>query len=280
MELPIYIKRESVTEKNTHNKLPHWHNDIEIIYVLKGNLECQTNESTFPLNKGDLCFINKNQLHHLYDEGKQASEHISLIVSTSILTQNKEIYDKYISEMIDDISFSHIKFDSSFGNANKIHDLMLDIESLLEKKESAYELEVIADIHMIFKYLYCAYVSDNKISVVDENVILEQKMIKFIQNNDMKEIDLDDIAAAANVSRSKCFRLFKEYTRMSPIIYLNNYRLETAASMLINSRDTVLNISINSGFSQQSYFNRAFLKEYGMTPLEYRKKNKKEIEIA
>ena len=273
MELPIYIKRENVNTKEVRDMLPHWHNDIELIYVLKGELECQTNESVFPLNKGDLCFINRNQLHHLYSQNVNDSQHIALIVSTNLLTQNKQIYDTYISPMIEDMSFSHVKFESTNDYGNKIHECLLKIEDLLNAKDFGYELEVVANLHMIFKYLYCTYkFNDKSINILDENLILQQKMINYIKENYNEKITLEDISLSANVSRSMCFRLFKKYTRISPITYLNNYRLEMGADKLIHSRESISNISQACGFSQQSYFNRLFLKEYNCTPAQYRRK--------
>ena len=102
-------------------------------------------------------------------------------------------------------------------------------------------------------------------------------MIDFIKKNYAQELTLDNIAGSANVSISKCSRVFKEYTRMSPITYLNNFRINMAASMIIKSSETISSIAMECGFSSQSYFNRLFLKEYGVTPKEYRHKKQKEL---
>lgn len=272
MDLPIYIKREHVGTTDVRDSVPHIHNNIELIYVIKGSMECQTNKSSFPLSKGDLCFINKSQIHHLYEDEKD-SEHISIIISTELLTQYKDVNNKYISPMLEDMNFSHIKFRSIDGNSEKIYNLILDIEDLLEMKPTAYELSVIADIHLIFRYLYNTYRQEDVKEIIDEDTILQKNMIKFIEENYQNEINIDDIAKSVNISRSKCFRLFKKYTRMTPVNYLNSYRLGKAAEKLKNTNETVVTIALDSGFSQASYFNRLFLKEYGTTPLNYRKLN-------
>lgn len=272
MELPIYIKREHLSTRDVRDRLPHYHNEIELIYVLKGSMECQTNDSIFPLAKGDLCFINKGQLHHLYEK-EDTSEHISIIIYTDLLTQSKEIFDTYISPMLNDLTFSHIKFSSIDGNSEKIYHYILEIEQLLKEKPIAYELSIIADIHLIFKHLYLTYMKTDTVTIIDEDSLLQQKMIQYIEDHYMEDINVDDIAKASSVSRSKCFRIFKNYTRISPITYLNGYRLEIAASKLKNTNDSVSTIALDSGFSQASYFNKLFLKEYGYTPLEYRKRN-------
>lgn len=52
--------------------------------------------------------------------------------------------------------------------------------------------------------------------------------------------------------------------------YLNSYRLTMAARLLLQSDDTVLLIASKVGFDNLSYFNRAFKKQFGMTPSAYR----------
>lgn len=87
----------------------------------------------------------------------------------------------------------------------------------------------------------------------------------------MDKISLEDIAGSAGISRTKCTSLFKVYTETTPVEYLNSYRLEEAARRLLKEQTPVADIALSCGFSQQSYFGRMFQKEYGMTPLAYRR---------
>lgn len=57
---------------------------------------------------------------------------------------------------------------------------------------------------------------------------------------------------------------------MSFINYLNDYRLDTAANMLLATNDNVLEIANACGFDNLSYFTRSFKKKYGITPEKYR----------
>ena len=66
-------------------------------------------------------------------------------------------------------------------------------------------------------------------------------------------------------------KLFKEKMEMSFVKYLNNYRLEVAAELLTTTSDDIINIAINTGFDNLSYFNRCFKKKHGITPGKYRK---------
>ena len=84
MDLPIYFEKESLKNKVLHSKIVHYHDNIELIYVLKGTMDCQTCDKKFLLSKGDLCFINRNQLHNLYENNHEDNEHLSLIIGSEL----------------------------------------------------------------------------------------------------------------------------------------------------------------------------------------------------
>lgn len=100
----------------------------------------------------------------------------------------------------------------------------------------------------------------------------QRKMISFIRQNYMEHITLEDIASSGSVCRSKCCELFRKYITQTPIEYLRHYRLETARSMLENTRISITEITGNCGFEQSSYFIRLFKEKYGITPANYRKR--------
>ncbi|MCR5273137.1 MAG: AraC family transcriptional regulator, partial [Lachnospiraceae bacterium] len=57
--------------------------------------------------------------------------------------------------------------------------------------------------------------------------------------------------------------------------FLNSYRLEMGSKLLVNSDEPISYIANACGVGEQSYFNRMFMKEFGCTPLEWRKSRRK-----
>ena len=92
-------------------------------------------------------------------------------------------------------------------------------------------------------------------------------VLKYVENNYADKISIADIADVAGFSESHFMRYFKETMGTSFV----DYRLTMAARLLQSSDSSVLSISGEVGFESLSYFNRAFKKHYGMTPLQYRK---------
>ena len=126
---------------------------------------------------------------------------------------------------------------------------------------------------MIFQKIYVMHesIKDKMSAPIDTDALLYRKMSDFIYKNYYQKLSLDDIAISGNISRSKCCIIFKKYAQNSPVDFLNLYRLEVSTSLLKNTNDSISSIAIDCGFGQQSYYNRLFLREYSMTPKEYRK---------
>lgn len=85
---------------------------------------------------------------------------------------------------------------------------------------------------------------------------------------------LDSIAEAVGLSSAYVGKLYKRYTLKSVSESINELRMNEAKRLLQNCRRmTVADIAERTGFSSSSYFSKAFRKENGMTPNEYRNLN-------
>lgn len=98
-------------------------------------------------------------------------------------------------------------------------------------------------------------------------------MIGVIQKNYPGKLLLKDISSAGSCCKTKCTSLFQRYLSVSPMQYLNNYRLEKGCAMLRNSSMSVTDVTYAYGFSGTSYFCELFHRHYGITPNEYSKEN-------
>ena len=99
-------------------------------------------------------------------------------------------------------------------------------------------------------------------------------LIEFIQNNYKNKMTIDEMALFMNMSESGLYSTFKKATGLSPIKYLNEYRLSVASLMLQNSTDSIEKIAYETGFYDCFYFSRLFKRKYGVPPGKYRKQQK------
>ena len=100
---------------------------------------------------------------------------------------------------------------------------------------------------------------------------LLNKAIDFIKKNYERGIRVSDIADEVNMHRVSLYRLFKECLNVSVEKYLQNYRMDKAVFLLLNSDLSVTEICSNVGMFDYPHFCRQFKLRFGFTPLEYRK---------
>lgn len=103
------------------------------------------------------------------------------------------------------------------------------------------------------------------------------RAIDFIKSNVTNHINLDDVLNSVQRGRTSFLTNFKKETGISLGKYITKVKLEEAKNLLEFSSNSVLDISIILNFSSQSYFQNVFKKEYGLTPIEYRKNKNNNI---
>ena len=99
-------------------------------------------------------------------------------------------------------------------------------------------------------------------------------MVYVYQHFDEK-ITVADIASSAFVSIRECFRIFNSSLGTTPERFVRDYRLRMACQMLTSTADSVTTIGYNCGFRNNSYFCKIFRENLGISPLAFRKKNKR-----
>lgn len=103
--------------------------------------------------------------------------------------------------------------------------------------------------------------SDNLIKRIDD----------YISENISSNIKLGDLTGIVHLHPNYFTRYFKKRFSVSPIEYVNIYRLEKAARLLVNHPEkSVAAIAMELGFCDYRYFSRLFRKRYGITPSVYR----------
>lgn len=101
------------------------------------------------------------------------------------------------------------------------------------------------------------------------------RVIAYIDNNLNKDLDVEQLADIANLSKFHFNRVFKSITAESVYQYLQRVRIERSFYYLWNSNDDIKEISIKCGILQPSSFTRSFRKRFGISPAQQRKLNTK-----
>ena len=92
----------------------------------------------------------------------------------------------------------------------------------------------------------------------------------------MRDIDIEDVAESAGISRSHLYRIFMQHVSMPPNEYLMRYRINKAAALLKAGNLSVGEVAYSTGFSDQLYFSRVFKRHMGVPPSRYLNQKKNE----
>jgi signal transduction histidine kinase/DNA-binding response OmpR family regulator/ABC-type sugar transport system substrate-binding protein len=103
---------------------------------------------------------------------------------------------------------------------------------------------------------------------------MARKAMAYIHEHFAAPITREELARHVNASDGHLARCFRQETGLSPMAYLNRYRVRQAQTRLAGSQQSVTAIALACGFSDVNYFSRVFHQETGMTPLAYRKLNR------
>ena len=98
-----------------------------------------------------------------------------------------------------------------------------------------------------------------------------RQLIQTVVSRPEDEWNIEKMTELANLSRAQLMRLFKQQTGISPHAFVNLIRLRQAAVLLRQTADSVLSVALNVGFQSETHFGKAFKKQYGISPGQYRK---------
>ena len=210
--------------------------------------------------------------------GSQTEPMPNIVFSGSaIAPENSIIFQKYIKPIALCDQMPFVVFRHNDLNQDEVNNWQKDIYSRLRRQENCFEMAVQRNLSKIFEYLFCNFECLPKAEVSRIQITAQiriQKMLSYIYDNYSNAITLEDIANAADISRSEAGRCFKTYMECSPVDALIQYRLQIAHELLDDKSLTLEEISCTCGFHSVRYFNRQFKKKYGYTPHELRKLGK------
>ena len=259
-----YSKNTFYTLLHTHHDKDnyidyHWHNSIEITYVVKGlKVQCMEDEKIIAPT-GTLLLVNSGVIHDI--DVKNGLEGIVLLIDRD-----------YIDSICPKCK------DHGFSLKTNL-DASKEIIDYLFKLVTAHEKNNLLDAHIIvlkiIKILAEKLIVDGfyiKEKHDDESYELVISIIKYINQHYQQKITLDKLALITNYNKSYLSNIFKKKTGITIFEYLRNVRLEHCLSDLKYKNNTIVEIALNNGFANIQIFNRIFKEIYKITPKQYRKK--------
>lgn len=250
----------------------HWHPELEINLVLKGQAEAIINFESYPVSEGDIIIINKDEVHGFF-RNKSIDFNCKAVVFHLDFIGGKTTDDIFI-EFISPLANKEKQFINLLTSNHPIYEELKkhleEIFKVYEEKQPFYKLLLKSQILNILYLLFSAQ-AVRTVSVSSKRNTSMKAAIDFIAQNYNRHISAEEAAAVAGYSKYHFLRIFKEAAGTEFSRYVNRVRFDHAALLLKESNLSITDIALATGFSDSAYFTRKFKEEFHTTPLNFRK---------
>ena len=166
-------------------------------------------------------------------------------------------------------------------HSDNINELKEIVISMLNHNKLSYRNEffIQGKLFEFFSYLSKSADVPYKKEKSKDNNLYVNKAMEYIINNYQNVVNVNEIADYLSLNRSYLTTIFKKALKVSPQKFLLMYRMKKAMELLMNTDYTINQIAISCGYSNQLSFSKAFHKFQGLSPREFRKRNRLENNI-
>ncbi len=252
----------------------HWHKEWELVRVLQGTFTMYADEEEYILNEGDMLLVRDSMLH-----GGIAKDCLyeCFLFDLHGLFRSQEAVKKYLRpvyrmEMLPALFYNKEKHPAIYETADML--LKTNYKELIApSQDNCRELITLSCLGQLFGLILQEHLyTENPEHSINTSPRIGQikSVLEYVEQNYASPITLDSMAEIAGMNAKYFCRIFKEITHQTPMDYVILYRIEQAARLLSTTDLPVIEVGLDSGFNDCSYFIRTFKKHMQMTPHKYR----------
>ena len=259
-EFPVQLHVNDIGRKGEYFSL-HWHEHIELHYVLAGRTILRLNQREITASEGNLVIVNSNELHSGYCDGS----HMEVMVM---------IFD--MGDLSKELADKNVIFRSVVDGDRDIDAIMAAIYQEYREQKIGYRLVCKGEMLRLIAHLVREYaaeiLTDRESERRKKQLERLNTVIDYIQCNYTRQIGNWELAGIIHLSEDRFNHLFKESMGMAPMQYINEVRIKKAMNLLKRKDRTVAEIADSVGFTDYNHFGRQFRRYYGFPPSDVLKK--------
>lgn len=240
----------------------HWHNHIELICILEGEMEVKIEDKQYILGKNSIGIINSEKIHSTKLKGH--TRYILLQVPLSAFNQidNDSIFYNYVESIPKE-------------QTESMRMLLLKMLQIADNKAPGIKLKFVS---LLYELLFTMiqnfrtnsnYRTSNNFSKSGINRI--SPVIAYLEKNFKKDISLTEVASIISVTPEHLCRLLKQYTGQTFTEYILSLRIASFYQSLQNSQIKISALLEENGIKNYKVFIREFKKTFNKTPAQIRK---------
>lgn len=247
----------------------HYHQNPEMFYVLRGNLDIKIDDKTYKMQSGDIVLINANKRH-------------TVIGNEELLGARFEIDFHLLAEYMGSMQLlfwcnTVADCNHAYSNLRRLLDRILTRYFEKDDKSALYLNALYFETLYVLTSNFLVKADDIRLNLEDSQNRLRIRQIQnYVQANYQSQISLNDLADKLYLSNAYLSKYIKKNLGMTFMEYLNNVRLFHAVDELMYSDKNLTHIAYDNGFPTSASFTKTFREVYKDSPSEYRKKMQEE----
>lgn len=242
---------------------PHWHQQLELIYVLEGYTEITINDRMYVLNQEDVILTNAYDIHELH--GSDA-----VVLSIRIDLEKLGVPDDEREGLTFDLNSSLEKDKTPYQKIKVLISSLINYNLKYQDNSRYANLSILYSLFAEFMNKY-RVISNSKKVQPKKYLTRLREIIKYLNENYDKGITLKDLSSVFNLTVPYISSFFDKYFENNFQDYYDELRISKSIPTLLENRLTLDDMAIKFGFTDSRGYVRAFKKIYGITPTEYRK---------
>ncbi len=250
-------------QKDRLGTAAHFHNHLEIVYLLEGATKVVCDDRQYTMNSGDVFVAFPNQVHFYPRIDDGYANHFLFIFSPFVCSEFKDLFQGMTPT------------EPIVRKKDQAPELLYLAEKIFEsnKKELPYN-NVITRGYLI-AFLGILFRSMEFCEEKQSDGTLLRSILNYCNQNYTKQISLETLSVDLNVSKYHISHIFSQKLKTSFVDLVNGLRVNDAIQKLTSPQKIqITDIAYDCGFNSTRTFNRAFIKYTGMTPREYREENR------
>ena len=248
----------------------HWHDAVEIIMPLKNEYQITIAGKEYALPENDLIIVPPGELHSM-----------PAIPGRRLIFQcdNSILSEVTVLEPVTRVMAAPVLINNAYNK--DLHKLaqrtMLEIQELYTSNSELSDVKIYLKVIELFMALSEYQLEQQKVVMDCDDIKIGEynekfgTVLKYIDNNYMYDITLDQLADVAGYSKYHFSRIFKQYNSMSYLQYINARRTKAAETLLLDPDIPITEVAMRSGFKSLTTFNRIFKDIKHCTPTDFKK---------
>lgn len=243
---------------------PHFHPEWELLWVLDTPLSITSAQKQYLIQPGELILFPPNYPHEFHKMERPCT-FLCLQISSRMLAVTSNVYTE-------DIRLApYLTQEDDRWLRKAIVDTALSCWSQDSFSSLFYQGLCGVILHFLLTRIPAHIMSVEEMTNAEQRNARLMRLIQFVDENYMHKIRLSDFALQEGLSVSYLSHFVKATMNQTFQDYVTSVRFNCARKMIASGSDSLVSISMASGFSDYRYFSQTFLKTYGMTPAEYRR---------